>query len=109
MDRDKKLARNETVFRQVNENIEKTAVENRFEGGSPPSFVCECSRPDCGELIQLSLTQYEEVRSQPARFFIIPGHDMPGLENVVDRYDDYVVIEKIGVGREVSEETDPRA
>ena len=109
MDRDKKLARNETVFRSVNENIEKTAVENRYGTEGPPSFVCECSRPDCGELIRLSITQYEDVRSRPERFFILPGHEMPGIENIVERYDGFVVIEKIGVGREVSEETDPRA
>ena len=97
------------MFRSVNENIEKKAVEDRYTAAEPPSFVCECARPDCGELIRLSLTQYEEVRRDPMRFFALPGHDMPGLENVVERYDSYIVVEKVGLGRDEAEDTDPRA
>ena len=109
MDRDEKLAQNETLFRAVNETIEKTAVDNRYEAGELPNFVCECSNPECGELISMSLTQYEDVRRDSSHFLIKPGHDIQEIENVVERFDDYVVIEKLGRGREVAEGADPRS
>jgi hypothetical protein len=109
MDRDHKLAQNEAMFRTVNENIEKVAVENRFAAGDLPSFVCECADTDCGELIQLSVTQYEEVRRNPSRFFLRPGHEIGDVENVVERFDDYFVVEKIGRGRDAADDADPRA
>ena len=108
MDPEQKLAQNEALFRTVNETIEKTAVENRYKGGDLHSLVCECSNPECGELIPLSLTQYEDVRRDPNRFLIKTGHDNQEIENVVERFDDYVVIEKLGRGREEAEDTDPR-
>jgi hypothetical protein len=109
MDRENKLAQNETLFRAVNENIEKTAVENRYAAGDLPSFVCECADTECGDLIQLSITQYEEVRANPDRFLLWPGHEVEDIENVVERFENFVVVEKIGRGRDTAEDTDPRA
>ena len=105
---EKKLAQNEALFRDVNENIEKAAVENRYQGGDLPEFVCECSDPGCGALIQLSLTQYEDVRRYPQRFLVRPGHAVEEIENIIERYDSFVVVEKVGVGRETAIERDPR-
>lgn len=109
MDPEKKLAHNEAMFRSVNETIEKTAVENRYSAGDLPSFVCECADAGCGDLIQMSLTQYEDVRRNPNHFFVMPGHDVASIENVVERYDDFVVVEKLGKGRDAAEDTDPRS
>ena len=109
MTSERKLTQNESVFREVNENIEKAAVEHRYGAGELPAFVCECADQECGELIRMSLTQYEEVRRYPSRFLIVPGHEHPRIERVIERFDDYVVLEKVGVGRETAEEGDPRA
>ena len=106
---EKKLAQNGALFRTVNEDIEKTAVENRYSPGDLPSFICECSDPECGDLIAMSLTQYEDVRSDSNHFLIKAGHHVAEIENVVERYDDYVVVEKVGRGRETAEATDPRS
>ena len=109
MDPEKKLAHNEAMFREVNETVGKTAAESRYSSGHLPSFVCECSDGGCGELIELSLTQYEDVRRDPSHFVIKPGHDIAEIENVVERFNEYVVIEKLGKGRDAAEDTDPRA
>ena len=108
LEREKKLAQNEALFRTVNENIEKTAVENRYRAGELPSFVCECSDSECGELIKLSLTQYEEVRRYPERFVIVPGHAVGEIENVVERFQHHEVVEKVGTGRDEARDSDPR-
>jgi len=108
LERERKLALNEVMFRDVNENIEKTAVDNRYQAGDLPSFVCECSDPDCGELIRLALPQYEEVRNYPSRFLVRPGHEVREIENPVERHKNYLVIEKIGEGRATAEEADRR-
>ncbi len=104
-----KLARNEALFRDINETIEKTAIENRYEPSELPVFVCECADTNCGDLIRLSLTQYEDVRRHPTHFFLVPGHEDPQIERVVERYESYFVVEKVGVGRETAHEVDPRA
>ena len=108
MDQEKKLARNEVLFRDVNENIEKAAIENRYQSGELPVFVCECSDAECGDLIRLSLTQYEEVRRHGDRFFLSPGHEVLDIERIIESFDGYLVVQKVGRGRDAAEGTDPR-
>src|SRR3954468_18079310 len=56
------------------------------------TVVCECGRLGCNELIRLSRAEYGRVRSNARRFAIVPGHDVPGVEDVVERYDGYADI-----------------
>lgn len=59
--------------------------------------------------ISLTRDEYEAVRSHPARFFVIPGHeDLNGSEVVVETFDRYVLVEKQGREREIVEQSDPR-
>lgn len=101
----KRLAQNETIFRRVNEHVRD--AENRVQHDFP-RFVCECSNIDCDRRILVPLDVYVAVREDPARFVIHPGHELPDIERVVDRFDDFEIVEKIGVGREVAEQ-DPQA
>jgi predicted ThiF/HesA family dinucleotide-utilizing enzyme len=95
---------NEATFRRINEGM---------EAGQDPSglltFVCECGRLGCNRLIQLSRAEYEVLRSNPRRFAVLDGHEIPEVEHVVERTDRYVVVEKAGDPEaEVVEHTDPR-
>jgi hypothetical protein len=63
-----RLARNQALFREVNERIEATAGNN-----TKIEFVCECSDTECIETIDLRLTDYEQIRANPLRFVIKPG------------------------------------
>jgi hypothetical protein len=45
------------------------------------------------------------VREQPRRFFVLPGHQDPQLERVVETHGDYLVVEKTGEAGEVAERT----
>jgi hypothetical protein len=106
--REERLARNETLFRSVNENIEKAATsdwpdEHVFE------FFCECSNVDCTLLLQMTVSEYERVRADPRQFVVAPGHELPEIENVVARSDSYQVVVKEGEAAEFVTEHDPRS
>jgi hypothetical protein len=107
-----RLARNQGLFREVNERIEYLAEVNERIGylaeGARNEFVCECSNPECIETIELNLKAYERIRSNPTSFLIKPDHDISQIERVISRDDGYAVVEKL-IAQEYLEETDPRS
>jgi len=99
-----RVAMNEATFRKVNEGMEV---------GQDPAglltFICECGRLGCSDLLQLTRAEYEAVRDDPRRFAILDGHEVPEAEKIVERHDRYVVVEKAGDPEaEIVEHTDPR-
>jgi hypothetical protein len=105
-DRDRRVIRNEALFREVNERIEEVSAE--ASGSKFTNFVCECGEDACLELIELTLQEYEEVRSVSDHFAMKPGHEHPDFERIVHRGDRYVVVEKVGVADDTAHRTDPR-
>ena len=101
-----RLGANESVFREINEGIERGQWPG--EEDSPVSFRCECARLGCNDLLELSPREYERVRSTPHRFMVVPGHERLDTEIVVERRPGYLVVEKLGPAGEKAEETDPR-
>ena len=105
MSREARVAKNEVLFREVNERIRELAP-----GDGPTEFLCECGDAGCVESVSLSTGQYEEVRRDPARFFIRPGHEVPDIEDVVEEADGFLVVAKRqGTPAEIAEENDPRS
>jgi len=103
--REERLARNETLFRAVNENIEEAAARSvmpTFE------FFCECSNVDCTLLLTMTVSEYEQVRADPKQFVVAPGHELPEIESVVARTNAYQVVVKQGEAAEFVTEHDPR-
>ena len=88
---------NEAVFRQVNERLSDIA-QGFSVVAELAEFVCECGRSDCAEQIRMPLAEYEEIRSDPKRFFLVDGHEEREYENVVAKRDGYVVVEKFPGG-----------
>jgi hypothetical protein len=103
-----KIARTESLFRDVNERIAETA--QRFEAAET-GFVCECADPACTDRVSLPVDTYESVRSEPTRFVTVPGHELgEPLEEVVVRRRGFQVIEKVERAlREHVRRLDPRA
>jgi hypothetical protein len=99
-----KGARNQALFREVNERIEQLA-----EDAAHPEFLCECADPDCVETLQLSIAEYESVRNFPRRFPLKPGHGRPEFERVVEENERFAVGEKFGEAGELAEKLDPRS
>ncbi len=98
------LATNEDLYREVNEGI----VRGQWPGeaDSPVGFRCECARLGCNMLVKLTLAEYERVRANPRRFLMVPGHQMPAVEQAVSEARNYIVVEKTG---EAGEEAEARA
>jgi hypothetical protein len=99
-----RVAMNEATFRKVNEGMRTGADEAGLL-----TFVCECGRLGCDRLIQMNRREYETLRQNPRRFAILEGHEILEVEDIVERHDRYVVVEKRGDPEaEVVEQTDPR-
>ena len=58
----------------------------------PVGFRCECARLGCNLLVEVPLAEYEHIRSDPRQFVMIPGHEMPEVETVVERTRTYVIV-----------------
>jgi hypothetical protein len=61
--------------------------------------LCECGRVEgadvsCHEHVEMTLAEYEDVRSQDDRFALVPGHETPELEELVRRTDKFVIVDK---------------
>ena len=54
------------------------------------------------------MAEYERLRSHPYRFAVLPGHVNDGVERVVERHENYVIVEKLGAAAVVALEQDPR-
>jgi hypothetical protein len=109
--RDRKIALNQSTFRDANERIERAAQSHRFEESQRVPFLCECADPGCTESVMLTLADYEAVRAHADRFFLIAGHEAAGetRERILEAADGYSVVEKIGIAGAESERLDPRA
>jgi len=106
-ERTERIARNEVLFREVNERIAESS--ERFSVPGSADFMCECGLVGCSQMVHLSLETYETLRSDSTRFAVVAGHEIEDVERVVERHEHYVVVEKIGRAREIAEETDPRS
>ena len=96
-----RLVRNQLVFREVNDRIRE--VTQRFSLEGPIDFICECSREDCTDAVSLAVDEYDGVRSSATVFVVVPGHETPEVENVVDVTERFMLVEKIKLGDEVME------
>jgi hypothetical protein len=106
-DQVERLAKREALLRAANEEIAR--IDAGFStDGAALEIVCECARSDCVELIAVSPTDYRKVRSEPRRFLLVAGHELPEIERVADRFDGFVVVEKVEpTAAAVAEETAP--
>lgn len=93
-----RAAKNQSLFRAVNETIDELSAST-----SPTRFICECA-----ETVSLSREEYERIRSDSNRFFVVTGHELPEVDEVTGSVDGYLVVAKLGVGGDLAERLDPR-
>jgi hypothetical protein len=91
-DRARRIADNEQRFRVFNDQVREVRVQLDAESG----FACECGDATCHERIVMSLEEYGHLRSDRRWFAVVPGHEAPGVERVIERAEGYNVVEKIG-------------
>ena len=108
-ERARRVGRNEALFREVNERLEglHDAVD---DGSATDPYLCECGDPDCSEQIELTREEYERVRSDPALFAIVPGHEHSDVEQIVETNDRFDIVRKqADDAEEMAAELDPRS
>ena len=105
--RQQRAGANEATIRDVNEGIERRQWPG--EEDTPVGFRCECAQLGCNQLIELSVREYEDIRAHPRRFVVVPGHEAPDVERVIEAGPRYVIVEKLDQAGEVAEQHDPRA
>jgi hypothetical protein len=106
--REERLAKNEILFREINERIESLA-HTQGEDDHIFQFICECSNGDCTLRLPLTLAVYEVTRADPAAFIVAPGHDLPEIEEIRERGDGYQVVRKTGAAAALAREENPRS
>jgi hypothetical protein len=101
-------AKNEVLLRDLNERLRRHPVSRSQRLWE---WVCECADITCMKAIEMSIEEYDAVRAASTRFAVAPGdqHVKLEIERVVQREERYWVVEKIGVGVEISEKFDPRS
>jgi hypothetical protein len=102
-----RFARNEALFRAVNERVLEVNKEFETTDGLL-NFICECGKVDCTEAVLLTLNEYEAVRAHPTHFVVVPGHEAAFVESIVARDERFIVVEKHIGEHEIAEATDPR-
>jgi hypothetical protein len=106
-ERERRLAQNEALFREVNERVESMAHE--LGPNVPYDFLCECANADCTFRLNLPLEVYEQVRADAQQFVVLPLHYTPEVEDLVVEEDAYWVVRKTGEAGEFVEQLDPRS
>ena len=100
-----RLARNEVMFRAINERIREFAARFNNLAEEELAFTCECADETCVERVSLKTSQYDDVRAIPARFIVAPGHDVtPLVERVIFRSSGFAIVRKVGIAADVARE-----
>jgi hypothetical protein len=86
-----RIARNEALFRSVNERIEELS---QGVGDGRVEFLCECGRDGCEERVRMTCDEYKRAHDEEDRFVLAPGHQTDELERVVERREGYWVVDK---------------
>jgi hypothetical protein len=93
-ERIRRISANEAVFRTLNEQIEGLNRSLAALSDQMMHAVCECGDISCAQPIVVPVKRYEEVRADPLLFFVVPGHEIPDVETVVEETSRYNVVRK---------------
>ena len=95
--RDHRVARNHALFRDVNERIYSLTEEfgsHPADDGLSLAFVCECGNVTCTSQVLVGTDDYSRIRSHPAQFVVLAGHELTDVERVIESNSHYVVVER---------------
>jgi hypothetical protein len=86
--RAERIVRTELFFRAINEEIA------RLDGHGTTLFLCECGNPACAEGIELTAAALHHLHADNGLFVVLPGHETPDVEAVVDHSNGYLIVRK---------------
>jgi hypothetical protein len=102
-------ATNQSLFREVNERVND--VSDSFKVTTTfRDWVCECADDTCVERLNMSTRDYEAVRGEGTLFLVAPSeaHVWLDVERVVERHENYWIVEKLELAAKIANANDPR-
>lgn len=97
--RARRLRQNEELMEQLNRRMERALGEIREaddeDRNAPIAFLCECSHLDCRERIHLAPSRFDRIHRDSEVFVLVPGHEIPDIEKVVDQEGDFLIVRKV--------------
>jgi hypothetical protein len=107
-EREVRAARNQALFRAVNEKLR--AMNDSVESLTGTfTIACECADTNCVNMLEINPEEYRAIRAQPRQFAVLPGHVFLDVERVVRQSDGHLVVEKLGAAAQVAEILDTNA
>jgi hypothetical protein len=106
-ERARRIGHNEALARKVNERLEDlndtfAEFSGRFQ------IVCECGDSECSQQFAVTPEEYAALRADATTFAVIPGHEEPDVETVVEKHERYDVVRKLpGIPEQIARATDP--
>ena len=107
--REERIVLNEVLFRDLNERVEQIVTTLANDRPDGLEIFCECGSGDCVAKLTLSVGEYEGARAHPERFIIVPEHDIPEVEKLIEKRAGYWLVEKHEEEAELARELDPRS
>jgi hypothetical protein len=104
-ERERRVAENEALFRQVNEHV----VAGGRRPGESFEILCECASVGCMEQLQVTTEWYARARSEPTDFLLKPGHAEPEFETVIEVREEFELVRKTGAAAAVARQLDQRS
>jgi len=105
--REERLAANEAMFRAANER--RADWEEQHAESQAELYYCECADPGCHKKVKLERADYERVRADARQFFLVPGHEIPDVETVIEQGEDWAIVEKDPAVEETVKRLNPEA
>lgn len=97
--RARRMRANEELMEELNRRIERSLGEIRAEEeedrDAAIAFLCECSDPGCRERVHLEPSLFDRIHRDPEQFVVVPGHEVPEVERVVDQVGDFLIVRKL--------------
>jgi hypothetical protein len=92
--REARAAVDRALFREINE---KLLALNEVFGELVGTFtiVCECSRTECVEILEIPPATYRAIRHDGRTFAIRADHVESSSERVIGKHDGYAVVELV--------------
>jgi len=96
-DRERRIAENEQRFRVFNDAVREVGKQLQ----AAPRFSCECGDEGCTLPVEISVEDYQRLRRDDRLFVVLPAHQRPDVERVVEHRDAYLIVQKTGEGAEI--------
>jgi hypothetical protein len=77
------------------EQRHRTKAGRNRDAMGDTQLVCECADLRCNAKLAASADDYAHRSRGAAGFWVRPGHEIMSIERVVERNDDYVVVQKL--------------